>query len=207
MLGAMLAANTSLVSICLGDDALGDAVSVHPCERSFKFNFFLFSDQKLNNDAHVLKECMIAIIKVHYLLCCTKCAWLLLQGIQELVDGIKENSTLQKVDLENKVHIVTLLPLTICAKCFTANDLLLSASKAVFISPTNCHGVQAIIQTWHETSSASLASREITCQRYQHHFFAFSEVFCVPLVPKAQYKVVQCVMLGHRESAAEELQA
>ncbi|KAL0055523.1 hypothetical protein WJX82_001476 [Trebouxia sp. C0006] len=48
MLGAMLAANTSLVSICLGDDALGDA------------------------------------------------------GVQELVDGIKENSTLQKLDLENK---------------------------------------------------------------------------------------------------------
>lgn len=115
MLGAMLAANTSLVSICLGDDALGDAVSVHPCERSFKFNFFLSSDQKLNNDAHVSKEGMIAIVKVHYLLCCTKCAWLLLQGIRELVDGIKQNSTLQKVDLENKVHIVTLLPLTICA--------------------------------------------------------------------------------------------
>jgi hypothetical protein len=36
MLGAMLAANSSLVSICLGDDALGDAVSVHPCERLFK---------------------------------------------------------------------------------------------------------------------------------------------------------------------------
>ncbi len=27
MLGAMLATNTSLVSICVGDDALGDAVS------------------------------------------------------------------------------------------------------------------------------------------------------------------------------------
>lgn len=37
MLGAMLAANTSLVSICLGDDALGDAVSVHSCQRLFKF--------------------------------------------------------------------------------------------------------------------------------------------------------------------------
>ncbi|DBA95992.1 hypothetical protein WJX77_007182 [Trebouxia sp. C0004] len=48
MLGAMLAANTSLVSICLGDDALGDA------------------------------------------------------GVQELVDGVKQNSTLQKLDLENK---------------------------------------------------------------------------------------------------------
>ncbi|KAL0023690.1 hypothetical protein WJX79_002056 [Trebouxia sp. C0005] len=48
MLGAMLAANTSLVSICLGDDALGDA------------------------------------------------------GVLELVDGVKQNSTLQKVDLENK---------------------------------------------------------------------------------------------------------
>ncbi len=64
MLGAMLAANTSLVSICLGDDALGDAVSVHPCQRSFKFKFFLFCDPESNNDAHVLKECMVAIINL-----------------------------------------------------------------------------------------------------------------------------------------------
>ncbi len=41
MLGAMLAANTSLVSICLGDDALGDAVSVHPCQHLFPFDMSL----------------------------------------------------------------------------------------------------------------------------------------------------------------------
>lgn len=47
MLGAMLAANTSLVSICLGDDALGDAVSVHPCEHPFNFEMSFGSDIKL----------------------------------------------------------------------------------------------------------------------------------------------------------------
>ncbi len=58
---------------------------------------------------------MVAIIKLDYLLYCAKRAWLSLQGVQELVDGVKQNSTLQKVDLENKVHIAILLSLTIYA--------------------------------------------------------------------------------------------
>ena len=91
---------------------------------------------------------MIANLQLRYLLCCTNCAWLLLQGVQELLDGVKQNSTLQKLDLENKVHIAILLPLTICVQRFATNDLPLSASKSVCISPVTCHGVQAIIQTW-----------------------------------------------------------
>jgi len=48
MLGAMLAANTSLVSICLGDDALGDAVSDHTCERFLKSEMsFMFRYQMM----------------------------------------------------------------------------------------------------------------------------------------------------------------
>lgn len=50
---------------------------------------------------------MVAIIKLDYLLCCARRAWPLLQGVLELVDGVKQNSTLQKVDLENKVHVDT----------------------------------------------------------------------------------------------------
>ena len=58
---------------------------------------------------------MIAIIKLRYLFCCIKCALVLLQGTQELVDGVKQNSTLQKLDLESKVHIAIVFPPTICA--------------------------------------------------------------------------------------------
>lgn len=48
MLGAMLAANTSLVSICLGDDALGDAVSDHTCQRFLKSEMsFMFRYQMM----------------------------------------------------------------------------------------------------------------------------------------------------------------
>jgi len=53
---------------------------------------------------------MIAVSKLRYLLCCTKCARLSLQGVQELVDGVKQNCTLQKLDLESKVHMAILTP-------------------------------------------------------------------------------------------------
>lgn len=55
-----------------------------------------------------------------------------------------------------------------------------------------CIGVQAIIQNWHETSSASLTSHEITCQQISTSYCILRGVVCSPRAKSTTQRSTMC---------------